>query len=65
VRFGLEAFPEDAADVAQQWASETLVAKNGLVFCTEDMGCPWDRGIAGNGLGSLRPCLQRSLREVQ
>lgn len=36
VRFGLEAFPEDAADVAQQWASETLVAKNGLVFCTEE-----------------------------
>ena len=39
VRFGLEAFPEDA-NVAQQWASETLVAKNGLVFCTEDMGSP-------------------------
>ena len=32
----MEAFP-DANDVAQQWASETLVAKNGLVFCTEDM----------------------------
>ena len=36
VRFGLETFEVNASELVQQWASETLLAKNGLVFCTED-----------------------------
>ena len=37
VRFGLESLEANASHKGlEQWASETLVAKNGLVFCTED-----------------------------
>lgn len=35
VRFGLE-MRKNASEENVQWASETLLAKNGLVFCTED-----------------------------
>lgn len=37
VRFGLEMVNVNASELVHvQWASETLLAKNGLVFCTEE-----------------------------